>query len=135
MLSGALRWVKSNQFFFAEENTGGENKQSVFGKEIFPFISNPYFNLFHMLRCHGIKIIWIISEKIIVGAHESETPPPLAQMVLTQCTSISELLVHYMAPPRGAQKTSTFKFSRCSQKLWFQYLWEAQKYLGWVTGT
>ena len=47
MLSGALLSVESNQFFFAEENTGGENKQSVFGKEIFPFISNPYFNSFH----------------------------------------------------------------------------------------
>ena len=36
---------------------------------------------------------------------------------------------------RGVQKTSTFKFSRCSQKLWFYYLWEAQKYLGWFTGS
>ena len=41
------------------------------------------------------------SEKIIVGPQEGETPPPLAQMVLTQCTSISELLVHHMAPPGG----------------------------------
>ena len=41
------------------------------------------------------------SEKIIVGPHEGVTPPPLAQMVLTQCASISELLVHHMAPPGG----------------------------------
>ena len=40
-------------------------------------------------------------KKIIVGPYESETPPPLAQMVLTQCTSISELLVHHVAPPGG----------------------------------
>ena len=37
----------------------------------------------------------------IVGPQEGETPPPLAQMVLTQYTSISELLVHHMAPPGG----------------------------------
>ena len=41
------------------------------------------------------------SEKIIVGPHEGEIPPPLAQMVLTQCTSIPELLVHRMSPPGG----------------------------------
>ena len=41
------------------------------------------------------------SEKIIVGPQEGEIPPPLAQMVLTQCISISELLVHHMAPPGG----------------------------------
>ena len=41
------------------------------------------------------------SEEIIVGPQEVETPPPLAQMVLTQCTSISELLVHHVAPPGG----------------------------------
>ena len=41
------------------------------------------------------------SEKIIVGPQEVETPPLLAQMVLTQCISISELLVHHMAPPGG----------------------------------
>ena len=40
-------------------------------------------------------------KKIIVGHHEGEIPPPLAQMVLTQCTSISELLVHHVAPPGG----------------------------------
>ena len=40
-------------------------------------------------------------KKIIVVPQEVETPPPLAQMVLTQCTSISELLVHHMAPPGG----------------------------------
>ena len=43
----------------------------------------------------------IFSEKIIGGPHEGVTPPPLAQMVLTQCASISELLVHHMAPPGG----------------------------------
>ena len=36
-------------------------------------------------------------EKIIVGPQEGETPPPLAEMVLTQCTSISELLGHQCA--------------------------------------
>ena len=41
------------------------------------------------------------SEKIIVGPHEGEIPPPLAQMVLTQYTSIPELLVHHTAPPGG----------------------------------
>ena len=41
------------------------------------------------------------SEKIIVGPHEDEIPSPLAQMVLTQCTSIPELLFHHMAPPGG----------------------------------
>ena len=39
--------------------------------------------------------------KIIVGPHEGVTPPSLAQMVLTQCASISELLVHHRAPPGG----------------------------------
>ena len=33
----------------------------------------------------------------ILGPYEGEIPPPLAQMVLTQCISISELLVHHMA--------------------------------------
>ena len=41
------------------------------------------------------------SEKIIVGPQEGEIPPPLAQMVLTQCISISELLVYHRAPPGG----------------------------------
>ena len=41
------------------------------------------------------------SEKIIVRPYEGETLPPLAQMVLTQCTSVSELLVHHMAPHGG----------------------------------
>ena len=41
------------------------------------------------------------SKKIIVGPHEGEIPPPLAQMVLTQRISISELFVHHMAPPGG----------------------------------
>ena len=40
-------------------------------------------------------------KNIIVGPYESETPPPLAQMVMTQSTSISELLVRHMAPPGG----------------------------------
>ena len=43
----------------------------------------------------------IFSEKIIVGHYEGEILPPLVQMVLTQCISISELLVHHMAPPGG----------------------------------
>ena len=41
------------------------------------------------------------SEKIIVGPQEGEISPPLAQMVLTQCISISELLVYRRAPPGG----------------------------------
>ena len=41
------------------------------------------------------------SEKIILGPQEGEIPPPLAQMVLTQCISISELLVYHRAPPGG----------------------------------
>ena len=40
-------------------------------------------------------------KKIIVGHYEGEILPPLAQMVLTLCTSISELLVHPVAPPGG----------------------------------
>ena len=47
----------------------------------------------------------IFPEKIIVepivGPQEGESPPPLAQMVLTQCISISELLVYHRAPPGG----------------------------------
>ena len=41
------------------------------------------------------------SEKIIVGLQEGEILPPFAQMVLTQCISISELLVYHRAPPGG----------------------------------
>ena len=37
----------------------------------------------------------------ILGPQDGETPPPLAQMVVIQCTSISELLVHHIAPPGG----------------------------------
>ena len=48
-----------------------------------------------------IENMIFFSEKIIVGLNEGVTPPPLAQMVLTQYTSISELLVHHMAPPGG----------------------------------
>ena len=48
-----------------------------------------------------LEYLIFFSEKIIVGPHVGEIPPPLAQMVLTQCTSISELLVHHVAPPGG----------------------------------
>ena len=48
-----------------------------------------------------LEYLIFFSEKIIVGPHEGEIPSPLAQMVLTQCTSIPELLVHHMAPPGG----------------------------------
>ena len=41
------------------------------------------------------------SEKIIEGPQEGEISPPFAQMVLTQCISISELLVYHRAPPGG----------------------------------
>ena len=54
--------------------------------------------------CIGDKLFRygdFFSEKIIVGPQEGETLPSLAQMVLTQCTSISELLVHHVAPPGG----------------------------------
>ena len=50
---------------------------------------------------NNLENMIFFSEKIIVGPHEGEIPPPLAQMVLTQCISISELLVHHMAPPGG----------------------------------
>ena len=60
---------------------------------------------------HSASCIWssdklfrnheFFSEKIIVGLQEGEIPPPLAQMVLTQCISISELLVYHRAPPGG----------------------------------
>ena len=48
-----------------------------------------------------LEYLIFFSEKIIVRPHEGEIPSPLAQMVLTQCTSIPELLVHHMAPPGG----------------------------------
>ena len=48
-----------------------------------------------------LEYLIFFSEKIIVGPHEDEIPSPLAQMVLTQCTSIPELLFHHMAPPGG----------------------------------
>ena len=49
----------------------------------------------------GFRLPEFFAEQIIVGPHEGETLPLLAQMVLTQCTSISELLVHPVAPPGG----------------------------------
>ena len=54
--------------------------------------------------CSSDKLFRIhdfFSEKIILGPQEGEIPPPLAQMVLTQCISISELLVYHRAPPGG----------------------------------
>ena len=48
-----------------------------------------------------LETMIFFSEKIIVGPQEGEIPPPLAQMVVTQCISISELLVYHRAPPGG----------------------------------
>ena len=65
---------------------------------------NQYFSpdlLQQRIKWQIIQKTWFFSEFFFVGPQEGETPPPLAQMVLTQCTSISELLVHHMAPPGG----------------------------------
>ena len=62
-----------------------------------------------------LETIIFFSEKIIVGPQEGEIPPPLAQMVLTQCISISELLVY----PLVAKFSNMCYFHpllRCPQK-------------------
>ena len=41
------------------------------------------------------------SEKIIVGPHGVPDPPSLAQMTISQCTSMSELKIDPGAPPGG----------------------------------
>ena len=61
----------------------------------------------------------IFSEKIIVGPQEGEIPPPLAQMVLTQCTSISELLQYVLfSPPfESPTKNMTQKYGSTVKNL------------------
>ena len=61
------------------------------------------FNFFAFIRSSDklFRNHDFFSEKIIVGPQEGEISPPLAQMVLTQCISISELLVYHRAPPGG----------------------------------
>ena len=53
-------------------------------------------------RCQLIVSTWFsMCEQIIVGPHGVPDPPSLAQMTLTQCTSMSELIFDSGAHPGG----------------------------------
>ena len=67
----------------------------------FTWKKNPLFPVFLGLSLIGFRLVDYFSEKIIAGPHGVPDPPSLAQMALTQCTSMSELKFDSAAPPGG----------------------------------